>query len=193
MAQASVASGPVAVAEAARRRLKEIIAAKALMKGQDIRLASGATAAFYLDMRLVSMDPEGSTLIGELMLDAIAGAGEAVGGMATGGIAVAAAIAQASFRRGRPIPAFYVRKQAKEHGTGKRIEGNLPARGRVVIVEDVTTTGGSALQAVEAVREAGCEVVRVVTIVDRLAGARETFARHGIELVALFTRDDFGV
>jgi orotate phosphoribosyltransferase len=177
-----------------RDRLKAIIATKALVRGEAIKLASGATATFYLDMRLVSMDPEGSTLIGELMQGLVADAGHAVGGMETGGIPVAAAIAQASHRRGRPIPAFYVRKKPKEHGTAKRIEGNVPAAGAaVVIVEDVTTSGGSALQAVEAVREAGFTVTRVATVVDRQAGARETFAKHGIELVALFTRSDFGL
>ena len=193
MVQSVAAKGADGIAEAARRRLKDIIAARALVKGEGIRLASGATASFYLDMRVVSMDPEGATLIGELMLDAVMGAGVAVGGMETGGIPVAAAIAQASFRRGRPIPAFYVRKTAKEHGRAQRIEGNAPASGAVVIVEDVTTTGASAMDAVAAVREAGLRVARVVTIVDRMAGAREMFAHEGIELVALFTRADFDV
>jgi orotate phosphoribosyltransferase len=183
MVQSVAARGADGIAEGARRRLKEIIATKALVKGDGIRLASGATASFYLDMRV----------IGELMLDAVTGAGLAVGGMETGGIPVAAAIAQASFRRGRPIPAFYVRKKPKEHGRAKRIEGNAPETGTVVIVEDVTTTGGSVMDAVRAVREAGLRVGRVVTIVDRQAGARETFEREGIELVALFTRADFDI
>lgn len=193
MVQSVAARGADGIAEGARRRLKEIIAAKALVTGEAIRLASGAPSSFYLDMRVVSMDPEGSTLVGELLLDLVAGAGDAVGGMETGGIPVAAAIAQASYRRGHPIPAFYVRKKPKEHGRRVRIEGNAPATGAVVIVEDVTTTGSSAMDAVAAVREAGLRVTRVVTIVDRQAGAREAFAREGIELVALFTREDFGV
>ena len=177
----------------ARRRLKEIIAEKALVQGEGFRLASGATATFYLDMRVVSMDPEGSTLIGELMLDRVLGFGAAVGGMETGGIPVAAAIAQASYRRGRPVPAFYVRKAAKEHGRQRRIEGNVPATGRVVVVEDVTTTGASALEAVAALREAGLEVARVVTIVDRQQGADAAFLAAGVDFDALFTRADFGL
>lgn len=175
-------------------RLKAIIAAKALIRGEEIRLASGATSSFYLDMRLVSLDPEGSTLIGELMLPALGTPRPAaVGGMETGAIAVVAAIAQASHRAGAPVPGFYVRKKAKEHGTAQRIEGNLPAGARVVLVEDVTTTGESVLAAVEAVREAGCVVDTVVTVVDRLAGAADNLRRHGLALSALLTRDDFGV
>ncbi|MSP82514.1 MAG: orotate phosphoribosyltransferase [Alphaproteobacteria bacterium] len=178
----------------AKARLKAIVAGKALIKGGAILLASGATSSFYLDMRLVSLDPEGATLIGEMMLPALGSpVPVAVGGMETGAIAVVAAIAQASHRQGRPIPGFYVRKKAKEHGTSKVIEGNIPPAGRVVLVEDVTTTGDSVLAAVAAVRGAGCTVDRVVTVVDRLAGARDNLARHGLELVAILTRDDFGV
>jgi orotate phosphoribosyltransferase len=177
-----------------KARLRAIIADKALLEGGAIRLASGATSSFYLDMRLVSLDPEGAALIGELMLGALGWPlPAAVGGMETGAIAVVAAIAQASHRQGRPIPGFYVRKKAKEHGTGKLIEGNLPRRGGVVVVEDVTTSGDSALAAVTAVRAAGCTVDRVVTVVDRLAGARENLDRHGLDLVAILTRDDFGL
>jgi len=186
-------AGTNGVVSEGRRRLKDIIATKALVRGEGIRLASGATSSFYLDMRVVSMDPEGATLIGELLLDLVAGFGVAVGGMETGGIPVAAAVAQASFRRGRPMPAFYVRKKPKEHGTGRRIEGNVPAAGRVVIVEDVTTSGGSALEAVAALREAGLEVARVVTVVDRQAGAEAAFRQAGVEFAALFTRADFGL
>lgn len=174
--------------------LKAIVAAKALKRDGSFRLASGATSTFYLDMRLVSLDPAGATLIGELMAEALAGeAVDAVGGLETGAIPVVAAIVQASYRRGRPIAGFYVRKKAKEHGTGNRIEGNLPPGGTVVIVEDVTTSGESAVQAVEAVRAAGCRVARVFTVVDRQAGAAEGLARHDLALSALLTRADFGV
>jgi orotate phosphoribosyltransferase len=175
-------------------RLKAIVTDKALRQDGSFRLASGATSSFYLDMRVVSLDPEGSNLIGELMLDALAGETvDAVGGLETGAIAVVAAIVQASHRSGRPIPGFYVRKKAKEHGMGNRIEGNLPAGGTVVVVEDVTTSGQSPVQAVEAVRAAGCRVARVLTVVDREAGAAETLAQHDLRLASLLRRADFGV
>ena len=142
--------------QAAWTRLRDIIAAKALIKGEGIKLASGATSSFYLDMRVVSLDAEGATLIGDLMAERLAGAGaDAVGGLETGAIAVVAATVQAAFRRGRPIAGFYVRKKAKEHGTGKLIEGNLPKGGTVVLLEDVMTSGESVLKALDAVREAG--------------------------------------
>jgi len=181
-------------ADARLGALKAIVEAKALKRDGSFKLASGATSTFYLDMRLVSMDPAGATLIGELMLDALAGGtADAVGGLETGAIPVVAAIVQASHRRGRPVSGFYVRKKAKEHGTGSRIEGNLPRGGTVVVVEDVTTSGESAVQAVEAVRAAGCRVDRVLTVVDREAGAAAGLARHDLTLTALLTRADFGV
>jgi orotate phosphoribosyltransferase len=177
-----------------RERLRAIIADKALIKGDGIRLASGATSSFYLDMRVVSLDAEGATLIGELMIDRLAGTDtQAIGGLETGAIAVVAATIQAGFRRGQPIAGFYVRKKAKEHGTGKLIEGNLPKAGRVVLLEDVMTSGESVIKALDAVREAGCVVERIITVVDRQAGATETLARHGVALESLFTRADFGV
>ena len=175
-----------------RERLKAIIAAKAITREGCFRLASGATSTFYVDMRVVTLDPEGLALIADLVLDVLEREGVAyVGGMEAGAIPIASGVALRSFERGVPIAAFFVRKSPKEHGTRKSIEGNLREGARVALVEDVTTSGGSVLKAVKAVREIGCTVALVVTIVDRLAGAADNLAREGVDLVALFTRDDF--
>ena len=107
-----------------------------------------------------------------------------------GAIPIVNSVVQRSYDR-KPIPGFFVRKESKQRGTQKLIEGNLTPASSVVLVEDVTTTGGSVLRAVEAVRDLGCTVTKVVTVVDRLEGASENLSKHGIELVALFTRDDF--
>ena len=112
--------------------------------------------------------------------------------MAVGAVPVVTSVAQTSARTDRPLPGFLVRKEVKERGTEKQVEGNMEPGSRVLIVEDVTTTGGSAMQAIEAVRrERNGEVPIVVTIVDRLQGAEEFFAEQGIRLIALLNKDDF--
>lgn len=118
-----------------------------------------------------------------------------IGGLEMGAVPIAAAVAAVSFVKGTPLPAFFVRKQVKEHGTQSLIEGLVKgetiAGKRVVIVEDVTTTGGSSLKAVEAVRAEGGSVIRVITVVDRLEGAADAFARAGIPFSSILTARDF--
>lgn len=175
-----------------RRRLIEIIAAKSLNRGGSYKLASGGASVFYFDMKPTLLDPEGASLAGDLVLDSLADEPvDLVGGLALGAIPAVAAVVQRSHARGRPIPGFFVRKEEKERGTERLIEGNIAAGRTAVIVEDVTTKGMSSLKAVEAARAAGCKVTTVVTIVDRLEGAEEGLRRHGLRLVALTTRDDF--
>lgn len=177
----------------ARDRLREIIAAKSLTTGR-FKLASGSESNIFFDMKMTLLDPEGASLVADLILDLLADERvDAIGGLVLGACPVVSAVALKSGERGRPIPGFFVRKEPKGRGTNKLIEGNLEPGWRVVVVEDVTTEGNSALKAVQAVRAEGCEVARVVTVVDRLQGARENLAKEGIELVALFTRDDFSV
>lgn len=176
-----------------KKQLRDIIAAKSLSRGGDFKLASGVTSAYYFDMKPTVMDPDGARLTAELILEAVADEDlDCVGGMAVGAVPIVAAVAQASSGSARPLPGFLVRKEVKERGTEKQVEGNIVKGGKVLIVEDVTTTGGSAMQAVEAVRrEADGNVPVVVTVVDRLEGAGETFAGHGIRLISLLTREDF--
>jgi orotate phosphoribosyltransferase len=179
-----------------RARLIDIVRRRSYGTGVEIKLASGRISNFYFNLKPTMLDPEGAYLIGALITDAIApGEADLVGGLEMGAVPIAAAVAAVSFSKGRPLPAFFVRKQAKEHGTRSLIEGLVKGETiegkRVVIVEDVTTTGGSSMKAVEAVRAEGGSVVRVLTVVDRLEGAAETFAKAGLLFTPLLTVDDF--
>lgn len=180
----------------ARARLIEIIKARSFSVGPEMKLASGRTSNFYFNMKPTMLHPEGAHLIGTLILDAIAAdKADYVGGLEMGAVPIATAVTIASHMKGAPVPAFFVRKQAKEHGTQSLVEG-LPkgktlAGKRVVIVEDVTTTGGSSMKAVEAVQAAGGTVVRVVTVVDRQEGAADTFAAAKLIFTPILTAADF--
>ncbi|MDA0260944.1 MAG: orotate phosphoribosyltransferase [Proteobacteria bacterium] len=181
---------------ALRDRLREIVTEKSLSIGAEVTLASGATSRFYFNMKPTMFDAEGAALIGDLILDAIADDVpyyDYVGGMEIGAIPIVSCISLRSWQRNRPIPGFFVRKQAKDHGAKRLIEGDLAAGMNVLIVEDVTTTGGSSLKAVRAVRELGCHVRKVVTLVDRLEGAQAAFSAEGINLTALLTAKDFEI
>jgi orotate phosphoribosyltransferase len=179
-----------------RARLIEIITRRSYGTGVEIKLASGRISNFYFNLKPTMLHPEGAALIGELVAADLAAQGvEAVGGLELGAVPIATSVAQASHLIGKPMPAFFIRKQAKEHGTKSLVEGlvkgdSLKGR-RVVILEDVTTTGGSALKAIEAVKADGAQVVSVVTIVDRQEGAAETFREAGVAFHPLLTRADF--
>ncbi len=156
----------------------------------EFTLASGEQSSWYIDARMATMSAEGLRLIGTLGLDAIRRSGwnaSAVGGRTMGADPVAYAIALASTSAPPVLDAFSVRKAAKGHGTGRRIEGNFAPGSAVVVVEDVITTGGSALQAIEAVREAGGTVVGVLAVVDREQGGSGRIAATGVPVVSLVT------
>jgi orotate phosphoribosyltransferase len=162
----------------------------------DFLLASGQRSSLYIDARRTTMSAAGQQLIGRLGLAAIRSAGwapETVGGLTMGADPVAYAIARASADAPPAIDAFSVRKTAKEHGTGRRIEGNFEPGARVVVVEDVITTGNSALQAAQAVRAEGGTVLGVLAVVDRCQGGREAINRSGYEVVAITTIAELGV
>src|ERR1700738_1110792 len=180
---------------ASRARLAEIIRKRSFGRGE-ITLASGRKSDFYFNLKPTMLDPEGAALLAELTYEALKDDGlDFVGGLEMGAVPLAGAIAQLSWLKGHPIAAFFVRKKPKEHGA--RLAGGGLAKGeslngkRVVIVEDVTTTGGSALKAVEAVREAGGEIVLVFTMVDREEGATVTFAEAGIPFRSLYKAGEF--
>ena len=176
-----------------KQRLREIVAKKSFSTGGDYTLASGQTSGFYFDMKPTVLDPNGGRLAAELILEASATIKfGCVGGMAVGAVPLVAAVSMASADTDQPLPGFLVRKETKERGTKKQIEGNIVPGENILIVEDVTTTGGSAMQAIDAVRrETGGDVPMVVTIVDRLQGAETFFTKQGIQFVALLDRDDF--
>lgn len=176
----------------AHHRLGALLAERSFRTG-DFTLASGRQSSYYVDCRLTTMHAEGQALIGPVALDALGAAGlhpRMIGGLTMGADPIAYAVAAESFRRGTPIHAFSVRKEAKEHGRGRRIEGCFEPGAHVVIVEDVITTGGSALRACEAVRQAGGEVLAVLALVDRCEGGREAIEKSGHSVVSLYTVDD---
>ena len=162
----------------------------------EITLSSGKVTDFYFDGRLVSLDPEGSVLIAELMLDALEARGiAAVGGLTSGADPLTSSIGVLAWQKGVEMNLFFVRKERKEHGMQQRVEGPpLPAREglKVALVDDVLTTGGSLLQAREAlVEELGVEPTVACVIVDREEGGEERLAEVGMETVALFRKSDF--
>ncbi|KAA0072747.1 orotate phosphoribosyltransferase [Tardiphaga sp. P9-11] len=180
---------------AARARLFEIIRDRSFGYGE-ITLASGRKSNFYFNLKPTMCDPEGAALLAELTYDALRDDNlDYVGGLEMGAVPLAGALAQLSWLKNHPIAAFFVRKKPKEHGARLAVEGlaegeTLEGK-RIVIVEDVTTTGGSAVKALDAVREAGGEVVLVFTMVDRDEGAAETFAKAGVAFRSLYKAGEF--
>ncbi|NPA13810.1 MAG: orotate phosphoribosyltransferase [Aquificae bacterium] len=177
-----------------RQRLYELIKERSLKIADEpiFKLSSGKLSRYYLDLKKVTLDPEGGYLVGNLIYELIKPFGvSAVGGLTLGADPIAYATALISYQKGEPIKPFVVRKEPKKHGTGRQIEGNLQEGERVVVVEDVVTTAGSSLKAVKACREAGLEVVAVCCIVDRNEGGRENIEKEGLKLYSLFTIDDF--
>jgi orotate phosphoribosyltransferase len=178
-----------------RARLADIIFRRSFGRGE-ITLASGRKSDFYFNLKPTMLDPEGAALLAELTLDALANDNvDYVGGLEMGAVPIAGAIAQLSYLKGKPLPAIFVRKKPKEHGAKLAVEGlakgETLAGKRVVVVEDVTTTGGSAMKAVEAVRDAGGEVALVFTMVDREEGANEAFKEAGLPFRSLFRAAEF--
>lgn len=156
-------------------------------------LASGKESDWFIDCKPAVLTAEGHALAAELMLDALRHLPrcEAVAGVAVGGCPLASAVSMLSHQRNRALDALYVRKEAKGHGTKKLIEGTLTPGLKVVMLEDVITTGGSTARAVTQLREAGAEVVGVVALVDRLEGGVENLQREGLEVFSVYTRHDF--
>jgi orotate phosphoribosyltransferase len=168
---------------------------KKSLKFGNFVLASGRTSTYYIDGRLTSFDPAGAALIAEAVLKEIEGmAVDAVGGMDMGATPIVGAVACRSHYIGRPMPTFVVRKEVKSHGTQKKIEGNLPAAGgKVVIIDDVVTSGDSIIKAIDATQEAGCAILLAISVLDRGAGAAETLAARGIAYRPLVTLADLGI
>ncbi len=178
-----------------RETLADLLQRRSIRHG-DFVLASGARSTYYIDCRPSTMSGEGQALIGRMGLAAIRAAGwrpDAVGGLTMGADPVAYAIARASCDAPPPLDAFSVRKQAKEHGTGKRVEGNFAAGHAVVVIEDVITSGGSALQAIEAVVAEGGKVLGVLAVVDREQGGREKLEAAGHAVQTLITATTLGL
>ncbi|MFG2181395.1 orotate phosphoribosyltransferase [Streptomyces abikoensis] len=178
----------------AREALLGQIKDKAVIHGK-VTLSSGMEADYYIDLRRVTLDGTAAPLVGQVMLDTTAEFDfDAVGGLTIGADPVATAMLHAAAARGKTLDAFVVRKAAKAHGLQRRIEGADIKGRRVLVVEDTSTTGGSPLTAVEAVREAGAEVVAVATIVDRATGAAEKISETaGVPYVYAYAIDELGL
>lgn len=177
-----------------RSRLAELVKEHALRFG-DFTLASGQKSTYFIDGKLVTLQAEGAYCLARCILDMIEGVEvDAVGGMSIGADPIAGAVVALAGARKQPLIAFLVRKEQKDHGTRKQVEGPLAEEARVVMLEDVVTTGGSTLQAIEAVeREKQAKVIKVIAMVDRLQGARENLAARGYELQSVFTISELGV
>jgi orotate phosphoribosyltransferase len=171
-----------------RDRLRALLLERSFRTG-DFVLASGARSSYYIDCRTTTTHAEGQALVGRMGLALLREAGlapDAVGGLTMGADPVAYAIAHASWLAGDPVNAFSVRKQPKDHGTGKRVEGCFQAGDRVVVVEDVVTSGKSALQACDAIEAEGGSVLAVIALVDREGGGREAVEARGYPVHTIF-------
>ena len=176
-----------------RSRLLELIRRQAVRFGQ-VQLSKAGQSDYYIDCRRVTTHPEGAFLVGEVILDMLEDqAVDAIGGPTLGADPIVGAVCYASHCRNRPLPGFIVRKEAKKHGLQKMIEGHLAPGDRAVVVEDVLTSGGSVLEAIGHIEEAGAKVVRVIGIVDRRQGAREAIEGRGYRFTPIFTRDDLRI
>lgn len=181
-----------------REQLRDLVAELAVVHGR-VTLASGREADYYVDLRRVTLHHRAAPLVGHVLLDVLEEAGlgpgevDAVGGLTLGADPVAAALLHAAASRGQDLDAFVVRKEGKAHGMQRRIEGPDVAGRRVVAVEDTSTTGGSVLTAVEALREAGADVVAVAVIVDRGTGAKEKVEAAGLTYHYVFDLADLGL
>jgi orotate phosphoribosyltransferase len=177
------------------RELIELIETRALKRGT-FRLASGREASFYLDAKQVVLEARGSMLVGRAILERLQGLGSlpaAVGGMSIGADPITSAVVTMAGVENLPLKGFLVRKEPKDHGTKRYVEGPVAPGDRVVIVEDVVTTAGSSLVAIDRAIEFGLVVERVVVVIDRLAGGREALAARGIPLESLVTIRDLGI
>jgi orotate phosphoribosyltransferase len=178
----------------ARRQLIEYISSDAVFHG-DFTLTSGKKASYYVDLRKVSLDHRVAPLIGQVMLDLIAEIPDvaAVGGMTMGADPIATAVLHQGAARGLAYDAFVVRKEPKDHGRGRQVEGPDVAGKRVIVLEDTSTTGGSPLKAIEALRAVGAEVAAVAVVVDRDTGAREVIEAAGVPYLAAIGLRDLGL
>ena len=177
-----------------RQRLLELLRELSFARKKVI-LASGRESDFFIDCKQTVLTAEGHALVGELMFDLLSELPEcdAVGGVELGGCPLASAVSLVSHQRGHDLPALYIRKQRKDHGSAKMVEGDKALKPglRVVMLEDVVTTGGSSLRAVETLKAEGAQVVAIAALVDRLEGGAETILDSGLAFKALFTRKDF--
>ncbi|HIE66356.1 MAG: orotate phosphoribosyltransferase [Nitrospira sp.] len=178
-----------------RQKLLDLLFQRAFRYSEEpsFQLTSRKMSSFYIDCKKVSLDAEGAYLIGEEIFERVRAmeAIEGIGGMTLGADPIATAVSVVSFIRKKPIPAFIVRKEPKEHGSGQQVEGALKEGAKLVVVEDVVTTGGSTIRALKALRESGFTVAKVISLIDRKEGGAERILQEKVEFESLYTIDDF--
>jgi len=168
------------------RRIAELAGEVGAFLTGEFTLSSGRKSNYYIDGKKITLTPEGAYLVGRVIFEALAGTGvAAVGGVATGAYPMVTALAIVSHLAGKPVPIFVVREVAKEHGTMRRVEGHLAPGAKVAILEDVLTTAGSVMKAIEAVEAVGCEVLKVIALVDRQEGGGDRIRQAGYDFTAL--------
>jgi orotate phosphoribosyltransferase len=176
-----------------RTALLDLLRARSFKRGH-FKLASGEASEYYIDGKLTSVSSEGARLIGEILYEHTKDLDiAAIGGLEMGAVPLTTAAVMTYSHHGREMEGFWVRTKPKDHGTQRSIEGNLKPGSRVVIVDDVVTTGTSVIKAVDEVRKLNCEIVLLVALVDRLRGAGELFQSQGFPYKAVFSIEDFGV
>ena len=176
-----------------RERLRDLVIEKAFRYSETptFKLVSGKTSNYYFNCKAVTLHPEGMYLTGNIIYDLIKDSGiNGIGGLTLGADPIAYAVAYTSHTKGKPVEAFVVRKTPRSHGTMQWIEGNISQGDRVVIVDDVITTGKSTIEAVGRAQEAGLKVVKVISLIDRQEGGREAIEALGFPLVAIITREE---
>ena len=176
-----------------KRQLIQLIFEKAFKYSEEpvFKLVSGRMSNYYFNCKAVTLHPEGMYLIGNIIFDMIRESGvKGIGGLTLGADPIADAVAYTSFLKKAPIEAFVVRKSAKSHGTMQWIEGNIAGGDRVVIVDDVITTGKSTIEAISRAKEAGLEIVKVITLVDRQEGGKENIEALGFKVEPVVTREE---
>ncbi|MGC1179547.1 MAG: orotate phosphoribosyltransferase [Methyloceanibacter sp.] len=174
-----------------RTKLFNLLKEKSFRR-EKVVLASGKESDFYFDMKPAMLDPEGAGLMAELILHELQGVkADCIGGLVMGAVPLVSPVAMKSHKFGRSLVGFFIRKEAKDHGTKKLVEGDSIEGKKVVILDDVTTSGGSAMEAVRAAREAGATVTLVLSIVDRGEGAAELYASEGLDFYCLFRAEEF--
>ena len=176
-----------------KERLIEIILERSFKYSDNppFTLVSGRTSNYYFNCKPTTLDPEGMNLIGSLVFEMLADSGvTAAGGLTLGADPIANALSVISFQRGRPIKSFIVRKDVKDHGTKNAVEGNVKPGEKVAIIDDVITTGGSTITAIERAREAGLVIDRVIALIDREEGGRENILAHVQRVDAVLTRTE---
>jgi len=179
--------------EKMKERLGEIILARSFKYSENplFTLASGRKSNFYFNCKTTTLDPEGMNLIGAIIFDLLKDTDiTSAGGLTLGADPIANALAVISYQKGKPIKSFIVRKDIKDHGTKTAIEGNVAPGEKVAIIDDVITTGGSTITAIEQARKAGLIVEMVVTLIDREEGGRENILRHCENIKSILTRTD---